>query len=302
MIKKTVSIIMCLVLISLLCGCGGYREIDSCYIVTALGFDGGKKLKITVEVVSAGGSERSNEPFSEVFEEKGNTPEEALFLLNSKISKKLMFDHATAIVLGDDLTKQQVEDILDYGKKQVELNFAIYMLYSENAREIFKKADPISLACGYDIAGIIKEIRISSGIDYSNRFYEMYTSFKKQEKYGLPNVKVEDEKVVVEGQAVFYKDGKKTMLSNEESLIYSILANQNTGGSVCIGREKAELDESRTKYLKKSGKYDVLLFTKEKNDGFVKAFKKQGEKLLKKHGKALGFEGEKINAKQKGGI
>ena len=297
---KLISL-FCVVSFLMLCGCSGYREADNGYIVTAIGFDGNEDFKVSVEVVTAGGSELRSEPKSEVISGKGNSPMEAVFSLNSKISKNLVFDHCTALLIGKNLSGKNLEEVLKYGKEIKELNFAIDMFMCESAEDLLKESESVSVARGFDIAANLKETKSETGIDYQNKFYEIYMEYNAGKSYSFPYLKVKNERIIIDGESVFKENKEKAHLTNEEALLYSFIKNDNNGGRIFLGEEFAEITHSHCSKNKDDG-YTVNLSIKQKSKKFPKIFKKRIEKMLEKHKDELNFSSDKIKLKERDGI
>ena len=181
--KRLVAYILALSLLITLCGCRGYRETDNCYIVTAIGFDGGEKTKISVEVVSSGG-ESGASCVSEIVSAEGESPEDAMFSLNSQISKILLFEHCTAVIIGENVGEKQFDGIMRFVKELKELNLSVGLFSCQNAGVLLKNSDA-TVSRGFDIAGNIKETRKDTGLDYGNRFFEVFARFEGVTLYGL---------------------------------------------------------------------------------------------------------------------
>lgn len=300
MIKRLFAVVVCLFALLLICGCDGYRETDNCYIVSAIGFDAGEKMKIFVEVVSTGGGERSSAPTAEIISGEGDTPENAMFLLTGQTSKILMLDHCTALVIGESVKAENFKKITDYANRLKEINPAVYMVRTESAEKLLGESQPISVARGFDIAGNIRETENDTGIRYENRFFELFAAYKNKRLYKMPFLTVKKGRIIIDGEAVYDQNEKKDFLSNEESLIYSFFINRNSGGKIYIGRNFADVSSCRFEY--KKGKYVGDLHIKNESGGFKEAFKKECDGFLKDHREKLGLKADTAEIKTEGGV
>ncbi len=282
--KKFLFVITLFSFIISLCSCGGYREIERGYIVTALGFDkkSGDKLTVSAEVVSAGGNERANAPYSEILEGEGVSPGEALFLLNNEISKELFFEHCSAVILGDGLSEEQTKEIFVFLKNLRELNKSLSVAATENSKMLLNNSKSVSIAKGFDIERNINESRKETGENYQNSFYEVDKLYTNGEIYALPELKLEQKKIIVSGEAVYKRNEKKIKLDAKESLIYSILKGNNRGGRFYIDKAFGDVIKFRIKNEKNSlARLDV--YVKRDRCGFEKTLQKNTDKFLKKH-------------------
>ncbi|MCQ2455132.1 MAG: hypothetical protein MJ090_03185 [Clostridia bacterium] len=299
--KKAICIFLILIVVSLT-GNGDYTEADSSYIVTAIGFDGEEKINVSVEVVTAGGSERSETPTSEIISGKGDTPMDAVFSLNSQITKNLLFDHCTAIIIGRNLSKTNLGEVLKYGNELKELNFAVDMFVCENASQLLEKSDSVSVSRGFDIAANVKETEREIGIDYKNNFYEIYKAYEHGENYSFPFIKNSDKKIIIDGLSVYKKKEERSFLTNEEALLYSFVTDNNGGGKIYLDDQYANISSGEAKFNPKTKKYEISLCIKDKSRRFSEIFKQKTEKLLVSKKQEIGFKTDKITVKERQGI
>ncbi|MCQ2451225.1 MAG: hypothetical protein MJ080_04545 [Clostridia bacterium] len=298
--NKVLSVVLAVVIMAAFCGCSGYREPDSSYIVTALGFDADDEITVSAEVVTAGGSERSNEPYSEILTGRGDTPEDAVFSLNSQISKILMFDHCTAVIVGKTLSQDRFEDVIEYGLKLKELNFSVYMTVCDNAADLLNNSKSISVARGFDIASNIRETKKDTGIDYENRFFETFEAYKSKEYYSMPFLTLNDKRIIIKGEQIYKNKKEIATLSNEESLMYSFVKNNNRGGKIYLEQEYAQVTQSRFK-MSESG-IKATLYIKNNSKDFAFVFKQKTENFLSKYKDVLNFKSDKLELAVKDGV
>jgi len=305
MIKKPICLFLSFALVICLTGCKGYRETENVYIVTALGFDYYDKYYLSAEVVSAGGNEIKTEPFAEIYKSSGKTPEIALYSLRDRLPKSLMFNHCTAVIIGGDTTQREMEAIFSFCENMHELNLAVYIMKAKDSGDILEKSRPVSLARGFDIAGLITEMEEASGIDTENRFYLCHKALLNNEYYTIPKIKFEEEKIKVSGNALY--KGKKflTDLSIDEGLIFSVLSNKSGSGVFLLEDTRAQVDfvKTRVKTNKENEKdYLVDMYISKEMKDFCETFEKKGEKFLRKKGKLAGLEDCEIKVVKRKGI
>ncbi len=303
MVKKVWFAVIGLCIMVSFCGCKGYRETENGYIVTALGFDKGKKdeFSISVEVVSAGGGETTNSPSSEILVGGGKSPGNAVFTLNDELSKTLIFDHCAVVILGEELTKGQTEEIFKYLDVLKELNLGVFLTTTKNSKELLTKSKSVSVARGFDIAGNIKESATEAGINYHNKFYEINKAYKNGELYSMPNLEVDNKKIVISGESVVKKEKNIAKLSSEESLVYSVLRNGNSGGRIYLAEDYAEIDRINSN-VSKDGKTTFEFYYNKHSKGFSNTFKKEAVAFLKKYGKTLDLNMEIEEIKEREGV
>ena len=146
---------------------------------------------------------------------------------------------------------EQLDKVFDFGQELKEINLSVYMVRTGSAERLFNDSSPISVARGFDIAGNIKETEKDTGIDYNDRFFELFAAYKNGEYYGMPILKAENEKIIIDGEEICKGRQTRERLSNEESLIYSFLINKNSGGKIYFGKEYADVSQCRVDYKNK---------------------------------------------------
>lgn len=298
--NKWISIFLALFLLLTFCGCRGYREADNCYIVTAMGFDKKDDYKATVEIIDAGSNESKKTPVIETYIGKGKTPQEAVFSLNNQISKTLIFDHCSAVVIGKNVGKNGIESIIKYARELKELNFSVYFFITENAEKLFKNSKSSAAAKGFEIAGNVRETTKDTGINYQNKYYQVYKAFRSNEYYTLPNLTLKNKKIIISGQAIYKKTTHVMNINGKDSLMYSFVKNSNDGGKIYIGKEFAEINQS--KFIFKNDKYKAKLHIKNNSPDFRKAFKKSCRKFLKKYNGKAGIKSESLEIEIREGL
>jgi len=299
MIKKFLSLfLLSICFLSLFCGCNGYRETGNSYIVTMLGFDFDKKYTAFAEVVTSNNKSDEDMPIAEIYKSTGNSPESALYSLKSKLPKSLMFNHCSAVVMGSGIKGKEQRDVFEFCEELHELNLSVYMVCADVAENIFTSCEPVSLARGYDIAGLITEMKEASGVDVLNRFYECNKYLKEKEYFTLPIVKTNDSKIEVSGNNV-YKDGDFCeKLTVDEVLIYSVLSGKNRGGVLLLDKARAKVNISEIEKTKDKKELVLSLKISNEKENFIKTFKDKANELVKTKGELIGLPYEKVTVKR----
>ena len=114
--KKRLIIILLLPV--LLTGCWNYSELNEIAIATGISIDWeDDKYKLTALISNAQkteGSSKEGEAQITVFEGTGKTMTEALKNIELKLPKELYLKHISIIIIGEELAKKGVGNILDY--------------------------------------------------------------------------------------------------------------------------------------------------------------------------------------------
>lgn len=150
------AIIIPVLLIICLCGCAGYKEIDTRYMVAALGFDCKKDYTVYAETVSIGTDNTTATP--RIFKGMGETPEAAFSDLQKSFSKSVMLDHCAAIILSKDLSEAEKDRILSFCLNQKTLNLSARTALSTDIYTLLS-SESETAAVGYDIYAIQKKTK-----------------------------------------------------------------------------------------------------------------------------------------------
>ncbi|SEP11008.1 Ger(x)C family spore germination protein [Propionispora vibrioides] len=147
-------VVWCLVIIGSLLfttGCSGAQETDSTAYVLALGIDKGEQegtIKYTCQVAlpkpstKEGGEEESKTQVSVTATARSLA--EARNLINSSMSRTLTFSHMKALIIGEDLAKQGINDIFAPLMRFRDMRGSIYILVTHgvSAQDFIDKNRP----------------------------------------------------------------------------------------------------------------------------------------------------------------
>lgn len=202
MIRKIISLISIFAVLFSLCAFAGYREIDSLFFVSAIGFDYKDGYKISLETVSAGGNEIETEPFSKTYYAKGDTLKDAMQKIYKKLPKGISFDHTVCAVMGKGIKKRQLKRVISFLLCNKEINISLSLFCSDiSANTLLLNAKPVSLCVGYDILGLKNENEKRNGASFNNTLFEISDKIKEEKSVSLPKLKLKEDTVVLEGKA-----------------------------------------------------------------------------------------------------
>lgn len=259
-LKKIFFLLIIFIFLSTFSGCTGgvYRQPDQQYLVSGIAFKRDKdKITTFAETVIVNTESTDQGVNRHIFSASGNTAGESLLNLSGKISKPLLFDHCGLIALDEALSGEQFEQIIDYCKKNEEINLAAYMISSENIDTLFD-CEPVStLTVSYDLMGVIDRVESLNGIKFHNRYYEVCANkLRQSECFLLPFVSVKNGEYILNGGDVYIGDKKSKSLSLTESALYCLLTDNFSQGEF----EDFEISKSKTLF-KCDLKDDILHIT-----------------------------------------
>lgn len=191
--KKTVLFLVA-ILLFLLCGCTGYREIDRGYLVTAIGISQeNEKTNIFIEAISS--SDVADTPSERVvLTGNGNDIDAAFKNLTSSLIKPLYFEQLGTAVFDDALSGNVYMDFLTFLKQREGINLGICAVKTSNVKKLFEFESPNGVL-GYDIMGLIKMYEKETHIKAVNRLYQL-----EDNKNPLPTLKLDEDKFILDYQ------------------------------------------------------------------------------------------------------
>ena len=191
--KKTVLFLVA-ILLFLLCGCTGYREIDRGYLVTAIGVSQeNEKTNIFIEAISS--SDVADTPSERVvLTGIGNNIDAAFKNLTSSLVKPLYFEQLGTAVFDDALSDKVYMDFLTFLKQRDSINLGIYIVNTNDVKKLFEFESPNGVL-GYDIMGLIKLYEKETRIKVVNKLYQL-----EYNKTSLPALKLDEDKFILDYQ------------------------------------------------------------------------------------------------------
>jgi len=134
--KKAIVIFMIISNVFLLTGCWNYVEIDRLINVSGLALDvgeEGKRYHLSAEIITVGSEEKAQTNVN-VIESDGNTIFEAVRNLTMISSKKLYFGHCRVMIIGEELAKYGISEILDLTVRNHETRIAMDIAISKGCK------------------------------------------------------------------------------------------------------------------------------------------------------------------------
>lgn len=238
--KKLACLCLILIPMLLLQGCSDYVEIEQHLIVSAIGVDqeDGQFL-VTAEIVNNTEGSLDSAPISQVLESRGRTLEEALTKMLTSSSKRLFFSHCSVIILGKDLTRDQISDISDFIVYQKEVTLSIQLVAAEKASRLISAKGTVYPIVGYEIATVMKNTREQLGYNDYAPFYQIYNQSEGVGRvFAIPYFNIvegeEDDTFALGGMTVYQNNRILTRLSGPQSQYYLMLTGRLSGGELAL--------------------------------------------------------------------
>ncbi|WP_106231683.1 Ger(x)C family spore germination protein [Orenia metallireducens] len=298
--RRSISLLLLLLLVVNLTACAGKREMDELGIVglTAVDWDPKQqKYEIMVQVIvpsrAGGGMGGSNIQLWNATA-TGKTLMRASKNLRSRVSKKLVWFHSNLIIIGEQAAKKGLKDIIDFFARNKEIRYNSWVLISEYPiRETLESNPRFEGSLPSEIQGLIENNKTDWSESYSINLKDMLirladddfdeitgrlTNHRPQlapegtyEQLDLvKDVPVDLRDVIALSGAAVLKDGKlKGWLDRVESKGYLFIADEIEGGAIVeYSKEKekfsAEIlsNKSKLKPEFKNGKVSFKLEVK----------------------------------------
>lgn len=242
------KIIIVLLLLVCCTGCYDYDELSNMAIVVGMGMDfENNEYKLTYEILndteaseSSGGSPASK---SYVVTGSGKTIVEATQDINAKIAKRSYYMHLKVIVLGENITKNNLDKTVDYLLRSPKLSneFLSIVAKDTTAYDIFNSEEDSPPIIADTLVKMLENDENTYNIATAYPFVDVLSkAFGNGSEMVISTVTKKDDELKLGGIAVFKNFELKGYLSNQDSITYNILDN-NTKNS--IYKDKCSDDE-----------------------------------------------------------
>lgn len=241
----------------LLTGCWDKREIESLFIVTAVGLDAAEEegeMEVTFQISkskdsSSGNKESSGDESSSILLKSENkTVLEAMEEQNRNSSRTLLLQHNQVILLGTELAEQGVKERLDLFLRNQQARMEVLVLVADGqAGETLGAKVSQETTPGIYLSRMMQDLRRTS-LHYNVRLLDFISRLRDGTSAPIaPIVKAEKEgekeTLKVEGLAVFQGDKMVGRLDNDETMGYLWAL-----GKVRQGDVAAEDDQGRAAF------------------------------------------------------
>lgn len=280
--KRLFVVFLPFILVLSFTGCQGYREIDSEYLISAIGFDKREEGFMAYTEVLAISPEKKDSK-SKVFWAKGKTPYEAVSNIASLLPKTAVFDHCGTAIVSKSIEGEDLKTIMKYLYDTKNLNLGIYMFVSSDIEKLLG-CESQALSVGYDIMAVISNIEKTSGIRFRNKYYEIESRIIANKGFCLPIAESKDNHPSITGQTVFADYTPQVNLSEDEAVFYNILFGGSTGGAIEVSGKRCRVNNISVDLIKKGSTLSVKIKCcyRNRKDDMNEQIEKSTYKLLDK--------------------
>ncbi|WP_235616254.1 Ger(x)C family spore germination protein [Lysinibacillus parviboronicapiens] len=276
-IKKSLTILLLLLISLLLSSCWSKKELNELAIVMAAGVDKvDDEYEVSVQVV-APGEISSNKPSSGrspvvTYHAKGKSVFEAIRKLTTITPRKAYFAHLQVVVIGEDLATEGIDQTVDLLARDPEVrnDFDVIVSYQSSAKEVLNVLTPIEKVPANKIINSLDGSEKAWGSTLSVNIEDLVNILGNKEKsavlsmieiqgdtqLGIDKANVESIKTSTilkyAGLAIFKQDKLIGFLTEEESRSFNFL-NDNIKSTVEViscpeeGKLTIEIKKSTTK-------------------------------------------------------
>ena len=236
---------------------GKYSEPNDRRLISVMGFDSvGEKIRVVAEALEWSENE-GTKPY--LIAADGDTVHEGLSRLSAKSSRALSFTHCSALILGEDLTPQQIDDILKYCADEKKISLSAKVISTSKAEELLSLTTDTAVSTGFEISDITDQTAEKFGYAGHTALYEIITArMQTLNAYALPYFDEKDEKPSLQGLRVYVNDKHIAILNGEQSLSYAVLRNVFDGGEFFYKGRGYHLNSASVK-IKADFENDMLL-------------------------------------------
>lgn len=158
MIKKfLLLIVFCCVLMLSGCSNSDYTEPENRAVVSAIGVDYiNNEYNITIEVVKIFENLSEDKYSPKLLNGKGDSINNAVLNVLTKTNKKISFYHTPIIILGQNITPEILNNVLNYCVESNEISLSINLVRADNAEEILSVKNEDNNLLGYELTEQIK--------------------------------------------------------------------------------------------------------------------------------------------------
>ncbi len=225
--KRTWATLLLITVTAGCCSCSRVIEPEQVYLISAMGFDGAEDgVRVTVEIPVIGEAESAQQKTIR-FSQTGEDVRGALRRMEAGLSKELIFSHCALALLGDSLTKEQMQQIFEFAGTGEGIPLAAEAVTCDNAENLLGVSGISGIAMGYELHQILERERHRTGAEMPCGIYELRGMTSPDAPVALPRFEVAEndgeEAARLVGMDVLRPHGEPIRLTREECVSYAVL-------------------------------------------------------------------------------
>lgn len=229
------KILVLLFFIFSLTGCYDYKELNNLAIISGIALDYDNvenKYKLTFEILNDDKVAENIENNKKTYyvNGKGKSVTDAFNNTTLEINKIPYYAHIKTLIISEDIAENHAEDFIDYFLRNSYINNMFYVVVAKDyeAGKILKSTTTENKIISQSIYTLLENSALGNSISIKVNF-EDYVSLHvnpMQDIY-LPTVTLENEKLKLQGIAIFSENKIKEILNYDETQTLNILINEN---------------------------------------------------------------------------
>lgn len=228
------KLLLCIPILTLLCGCWDYREPNMQEYVLGIGIDitPENRYLLTVETADTSAPPESSAK-SRMISAEGDNLFDAIQNVSARAGKQLYWGHLGLIVIDDSVQDDQLHAVLDLFNRtrEVYLNTSLLVSRNTSAHDVFQtKPDGASSVSDHCLN--ILENRKASRRFQPLKLWEYTRNLSQHDCVLTPTVIVSEQALSIDGGAVFRGTDRIAYLTGEEVLALSLLTESESGGFI----------------------------------------------------------------------
>jgi len=237
--NRTVSLIAFMIICTcFLTGCWNYREVEQLAIVSgvAVDKDGKDKVLVTAEIVSVQQEQKQSTLKPVYIQAVGMTFFDAARSMIALDGKRLYWSHAKVVIVGEEIAKQGISEVLDFINRDAEVREDMWVLLSreKSASEIFNSKPELESILSFQIDNTMRAQESISRYP-AIELYEFLDNIGSEEtSTTIPTVKLIDYRgkteVYITGSAIIKKDKLLGYLGETDTRSMLWVQNEIKGG------------------------------------------------------------------------
>ena len=172
----------------LLCGC---QKTGPEYLVSGIGFDSKDgKYNVCFETIII--NTENTAQTVRLLKGERDTVKNAVRQINAQCTQPLLMAHCGVVVIGEDITYNQLKEVGDYCYNEDEITLSAYFVRTDNAEKLFSLKPISSASVGYDVMGLVKRNK-----RFNNRVFEVVNS---DYKATVPRISIKEKGIKFDEQ------------------------------------------------------------------------------------------------------
>ena len=240
-------------------GCYDYQELNNRAVIAGVAIDfEDDTFYIDLEILnnkkSSSQEEESNKTY--YIQGSGSTLDKAFQDCHSRISKDPYYSHLKVLILGEEVAKEKLSDVLDYMIRDAAIRniFLPVLAKGSKASEILEATTSENPVVSTSIQSMIENNKTNDSISILKDFEEFTSEIIDPYRDGYINTISKDEDtLLLSGIAAFHGYELATFLDTEEAIAFNTLNNDSTNYYITIPCENRQEEAVTIKLYQNDG-------------------------------------------------